>query len=233
MNDDTAARRTSVANVRRDAFVLAAAVGVVGIAFGVLARTAGLTVGQACVMSLCVFTGASQFAAVAVISGGGSGVAALGSAVLLAVRNALYGPLVHRWLLAERPSTRVLLAQIVIDESAGVGAAQPDVESSRHSFVAAGLGVYVAWNLGTLLGALVGDVVGSVEAWGLDAAFPSVFIALLAPHLHSQPARLTTAIAAVVTASTIPFVPIGVPILVAALSVVPGAVFTSRRARSW
>ena len=58
--------------VRRDIWVLGAAVGVFGLSFGVLATTAGLTVAQACAMSVLVFTGASQFAAVGVLDAGGS-----------------------------------------------------------------------------------------------------------------------------------------------------------------
>src|SRR5262245_53598247 len=77
--------------VRRDIWVLAAAVGVFGLSFGVLATTAGLTVAQACVMSLLVFTGASQFAAVGVLDAGESLGSAFGSALLLAARNAAYG----------------------------------------------------------------------------------------------------------------------------------------------
>ena len=77
-------------------FVLAAAVGIVGVTFGVLADAAGLSLAQVVVMSALVFTGASQFAAVSVVDTGGSGIAAVGPALLLAARNALYGPVVAR-----------------------------------------------------------------------------------------------------------------------------------------
>ncbi len=76
---------------RREGLLLSIAVGVVGVTFGVLADAAGLGLLQIIVMSSLVFTGASQFAAVSVIDGGGSGAAAVGSAMLLAARNALYG----------------------------------------------------------------------------------------------------------------------------------------------
>ena len=70
--------------------VLGLAVGVFGLSFGVLAVASGLTVAQASAMSLLVFTGASQFAAVAVVGAGGSTPAALGGALLLAARNGAY-----------------------------------------------------------------------------------------------------------------------------------------------
>ena len=65
---------------RREGLLLAIAVGVVALTFGVLADAAGLQLAQIIVMSSLVFTGASQFAAVSVVDGGGSGAAAVGSA---------------------------------------------------------------------------------------------------------------------------------------------------------
>src|SRR4051812_49366075 len=100
----------------RDGLVLAFAVGVVGIVFGVLARSSGLSVAKTCAMSLLVFTGASQLAAVAVIKSGGSGPAALGSALLLAARNTLYGPVVAPWFQRDGTVARAGVAQIIIDE---------------------------------------------------------------------------------------------------------------------
>lgn len=112
--------------VRRDAWVLAAAVGVFGVSFGVLATTAGLSVAPACVMSLAVFTGASQFAAVGVLATGGSLASAFGSALLLAARNAAYGvALAPTFGAGQRLGKRLLAAQLVIDESTAMATAQP------------------------------------------------------------------------------------------------------------
>ena len=91
----------------RDGLALAFAVGLVGIVFGVLARSSGLSVAKACAMSLLVFTGASQIAAASVIGAGGTQYAALGSALLLAARNALYGPVVAPWFRESSTLTRV------------------------------------------------------------------------------------------------------------------------------
>ncbi len=204
------------------------AVGVVGIAFGVLARSAGLSVAQTCAMSLLVFTGASQLAAVGIVAGGGSIVTAIGSALLLGARNALYGPAVAPWFGSRSTSTRLGVAHLVIDESTGLGASQPDANEepfarARTGFLAAGLAVYVFWNLGTLIGALTGDLLGDISRWGLDAAFPAAFAALLAPHLRRREGQVTAAIAFVIVAVAIPLLPAGVPVLIAALAIVPGA----------
>ena len=74
---------------RRDGFLLAAACFLIGITFGVFADSSGLGLGQASVLSVFTFTGASQFALVSVAAGGGTSVAAVGGALLIGARNAL------------------------------------------------------------------------------------------------------------------------------------------------
>ena len=224
----------------RDGIVIAAAVGIAGIAFGVLARSSGLSLPKACAMSLLVFTGASQFAAVSLIASGGGLAAAMGSALLLAARNTLYGPVVARWFEPGRPSN-LLVTQVIIDESTALGAAQLDAAGgpgpggsaspapqARAGFLAAGIGVYVTWNLGTLLGALVGDLLGDPTRWGLDAVFPATFVALLAPHVRHRPGQVAALAAAAIALATLPVLPAGVPVLLAALGVIPGAWLRSR-----
>lgn len=204
----------------RAGLVISLAIGFVGITFGVLARSAGLSVLQACVMSLLVFTGASQFAVVGVLAGGGTLLAGVGAAVLLAVRNTLYGPIVAPALKGPWWK-RAAMAHLVIDESTGVAAAQPDDATARKGFLVTGLGVLVCWNLGTLIGALAGDVVGDPNRFGLDAAFPAVSLALLAPHLRHVRGRTAAAVAAALALLAVPLVPVGVPVLLAVLALVP------------
>lgn len=201
--------------------VLGAAVGVFGISFGVLAVAAGLTPAQACVMSLLVFTGASQFAAVGVIDSGGSTIAALGSALLLGARNAAYGLSISRIIRGRLPF-RLLSAQLVIDESAAMATAQPDPVDRRRAFYWAGGSVFVFWNLGTLLGALGGDAIGDPEIYGLDAAFPAGFVALVVPHLRSFEGRVAAAMGFAIALLLVPIAPPGVPILAAVVAVLLG-----------
>ncbi|MCU0267639.1 MAG: AzlC family ABC transporter permease [Acidimicrobiales bacterium] len=204
----------------RDALAIGLAVGVFGVAFGVLAVANGLSALQACAMSALVFTGASQFAAVGVIGAGGSVPAALGSALLLAARNGVYGLSVARFLPPGR-FRRLGSAQLVIDESTALAVAQPDEPTARRAFFAGGLSVFVCWNLGTAVGALGGGLLGDPATLGLDAAFPAGFVALLLPLLR-DPGRRAAAIAgAVIAAVCLPFTSPGVPILMAALGVLP------------
>jgi 4-azaleucine resistance transporter AzlC len=196
------------------------AVGVFAISFGVGAVSAGASVAQTCVMSLLVFTGATQFSAVSVIGAGGSTASALGGALLLAARNGVYGLTMARRLPGSL-GRRLLAAQLTIDESTAMSAAQADPLAQRTAFWITGCSVYVFWNLGTLVGALAGKAIDP-QTYGLDAAFPAAFVAMLWPLLGDRRGRLAALLGAVICVSLIPFVPVGIPILCAALAVLVG-----------
>jgi 4-azaleucine resistance transporter AzlC len=226
--DDAGAGRDGVplaVEVRKDIWVLGLAVGVFGVSFGVLATTAGLSVGQACVMSVLVFTGASQFAAIGVLGSGGSLGSALGSALLLAARNAAYGVAMAPTLSRRPLGRRLLAAQLVIDESTAMATAQPGRRAREEAFWATGVAVFVCWNVGTVLGAVAGDAIGDPEALGLDAAFPAGFVALAVPHLRTRQGRVAAACGAAIALVLIPLAPAGVPIVAAALGIVPAVLF--------
>ena len=216
------------AKVRKDIWVLGAAVGVFGVSFGVLATTGGLSVAQACVMSVLVFTGASQFAVIGVFGSGGSLGSALGSALLLAARNAAYGVAMAPTLSRRSLGRRLLAAQLVIDESTAMATAQPGRRAREAAFWATGVAVFVCWNVGTVVGAVAGDAVGDPEALGLDAAFPAGFVALSVPHLRTRQGRVAAAFGAAIALALIPLAPAGVPIVAAALGVVPAVLFGGR-----
>jgi 4-azaleucine resistance transporter AzlC len=197
------------------------AVGVYGISFGVLAVAAGMSAAQACVMSMLVFTGASQFAFVGVLASGGGALAAAGPAVMLAVRNAAYGFSVAP-ILPRRLRDRVLAAQLVIDESTAMAQAQDDPGAARRAFLATGVSVWVCWNAGTLAGALLGGGLGDPRAFGLDAMFPAAFLALLAPQLRRPGAPVAATAGALIAVVVLPLAPAGVPVIAALAGVVPG-----------
>jgi branched chain amino acid efflux pump len=205
---------------RREGLLLAVAVGIVGVTFGVLADAAGLALSQIIVMSALVFTGASQFAAISVVDSGGSGAAAVGSAMLLAARNALYGPVVAR-ILPNKISGRALGAHLMIDETTAMASVQDDDATAADAFWWTGIWLWLLWNLGSIGGALLGAVIGDPETWGLDAAFPAAFVALLAPHVRTSPGRVAAVLGAALATATVPIAPAGVPLLVGALAVGP------------
>lgn len=193
------------------------ATGLYGISFGALAVASGLSVWQACVLSLLMFTGGSQFAFIGVIGGGGAGAAALSAASLLGVRNAVYGMQMAA-LLGPRGLARLLAAQLTIDESAATAAGQATPEERRRGFWTAGVGVYLLWNLFTALGAVAGDALGDPRRFGLDGAAVAAFLGLLWPRLRSREPVALAVLSAAIALLAVPWVAPGIPILIAALA---------------
>jgi predicted branched-subunit amino acid permease len=214
----------------RDALGVGVAVGLSGFAFGVTSSGAGLSVPQTCALSLLVFTGASQFALVGALGAGGSPFTAAAGAFFLGVRNAFYGLRLAELLGLSR-AVRPLAAQWVIDETSAVALAQPGRRLARLGFTVTGATLYALWNLTTLLGALGASALGDPAGWGLDAAGPAVFLALLAPMARGRTERMVAALAVLLALACLPLLPAGVPVLVAALAA-PVALALGRRGRA-
>jgi 4-azaleucine resistance transporter AzlC len=222
--------RVSVDRVLRDAVSIALATGVYAVSFGVLSVAAGFSVVQTCVLSALTFTGASQFTFVSVFGAGGGAAAALPPALLLAGRNTVYA-LSLKSIMRGGPRRRAVDAQLVIDESTAMAHAQADPDDKRRAFVVTGGAVFVFWNLGTLVGALAGGVLGDPRDLGLDAIFPAVFLTLLAPQLRRPGAVAAALGGAIVALGLLPVSPAGVPVMASALVSVPVVVALRGRAR--
>jgi predicted branched-subunit amino acid permease len=202
----------------RAALGVGLAVSAYGISFGALAVAAGLDIWQTCVLSLLMFSGGSQFALIGVLATGGAaaGPAAIASATLLGIRNGLYS--MRMSPIIGGPWWRRLLAgHWTIDESTAVGTAQPTLRGQRVGFWVTGAVIYVGWNLTTLLGAVLGDLVGDVRTYGLDAAAAAAFLGLLWPRLTSRQPVAVAVAAAVVAAVLVPWLQPGLPVLAAAV----------------
>jgi len=204
--------------VWREALGVVFATSAYGISFGALAVAAGLDVWQACVLSLLMFTGGSQFAFVGVFAAGGLAAlpSAIASAALLGVRNVAYGMRMSP-IVGGGPVRRAAAAHFTIDESTAVAISQSDPRLRQVGFWVTGVGIFLGWNVTTLIGALVGDVLGDPKTWGLDAAAAAAFLALLWPRLKQRQAIAVGVAAAVVAASLTPFIMPGLPVLIAAL----------------
>ena len=211
--------------VIRDAVGVGIATGAYGLSFGAVATAAGLSTLQACALSLLMFTGASQFALVGVVAGGGSAVAGAATAILLGARNALYGLRLSS-TIDTRGVRRLGAAQFVIDETTAMAIAHEESGAGPLGFWATGVSVFTLWNLGTLIGAVGASTLTDPGVLGLDAAAPAAFIALLAPRLDDRPAWLAALTAAAIAVAVAPFVPAGVPVLLAALVAVVMAAAT-------
>lgn len=187
-------------------------------AFGLLAEDAGMSRLGAVVMSATTFAGSAQFAAASILDDGGGVAAAIVAALLL---NARYVPLsisVASIFPGSR-RRRLVESQLIVDESWALSARGGGFDYGV--LIGVGAFFYVLWVGGTALGTVVGDLLDP-EAIGLDAAFPALFLALLAPYLRSRKARLTAVTAAAITLVLLPLAPPGVPIVAASLACLIG-----------
>ena len=191
------------------------ATGLYGISFGALAVASGLDIWQTCVLSLFMFSGGSQFAFIGVFGSGGliSLPAAILSSWLLGVRNGFYAVNMSS-LLQTIGLKRVVAAQLTIDESTAVALSREGEEQAKGFWLTGGY-VFLFWNIMTLIGALLGSSIGDPKVWGLDAAAAAAFVALVWPRLKNSRMRLTGFFSAFVAIVSSPFVPVGVPILLA------------------
>jgi predicted branched-subunit amino acid permease len=201
--------------ILRNAAGVGLAVAVYGVSFGALALAAGFTPAQACAMSVVVYTGASQFAFIAVLASGGSAATAVTNGLLLGARNIAYGMVVAP-LLERR---RLLGGWLVGDETVAMARAQANPACARLAYWATGAAVFLGWNAGTAAGALGGEALGDPERLGLDGAFPAAFLALLIPQITSARARRAAMAGATIALLLVPVAPAGVPVLAAGLGV--------------
>lgn len=215
-------QRTTYVEGARRAWPLAVAVGGFGLTYGVLARQAGFAPVAAVVFSLVTFAGSAQFAAVSIVHDGGTAVAAIAAALLLNARYLPIGLSVAPWLPG-RPLARAAQGQVTVDESWAVS----HVGGGRYDprlLVGAGVTIWTAWVVCSTVGALAGPVLGDPEALGLDAAFPALFLALLAGQVRERRLLLAAAGGAAVALAMVPLAPPGVPIVAASVVCLAGLV---------
>ena len=191
-----------------------------GVSFGVLARTAGMGVWAPIVMSATTFAGSAQFAAVSILHTGGSVAAAVAAASLL---NARYVPIsisVARLFHGPLPG-RLVRSQLIVDESWAVSV-RPEGGFDLRLLLGAGLLLYPCWVGGTALGVVGGGLIGDPRRLGLDAAFPALFLALLAPQVRGRRPLVAATLGGAIALALVPLAPPGVPIVVASLACLVG-----------
>jgi predicted branched-subunit amino acid permease len=220
--------------------------GIVAVSFGATSVGGGLAWWVPVAMSVLVFAGGSQIAAVGVVLAGGSPFAAVAAGAVLNTRLFPYGlavadvvgsqdhagvggagsgageggladarggnPLPGRWL---RWLRRLIGTHLITDESVAFAMRQPSPARRRSAFWACGLMLFVAWNAAVLLGVALGSVVRDTNAFGLDATFPAVMLALAVPTLTSRSTRLAAGTGAVIAVALTPVLPAGLPLLAA------------------
>ncbi|WP_271176579.1 AzlC family ABC transporter permease [Leifsonia poae] len=209
----------------RSGWAVGIATAAYGVSFGALATASGLDIWQTCVLSLLMFSGGSQFALIGVLASGGTaaGGSAIAGAALLGVRNSFYALRLSR-IIGPGFWRRAAATQLTIDESTAVATAQTEPRAQRIGFWTTGLVVYIGWNLTTLAGALLGNLIGDVKAYGLDAAAAAAFLGLLWPRLKARQTQAVAVAAGFVATLLTPFLTPGLPVLAAAaVAIVIGA----------
>ena len=204
----------------RTVLPIAVTVALFGVSFGVLARAADMGVVAPIVMSATTFAGSSQFAVASILDEGGGIVAAIVAALLLNARYAAIGVSVAPLFRGSR-LRRLLESQLIVDESWALSA-RSDGTFDRRILLGAGLMLYAGWVLGTAVGVLGGGFLGDPERFGLDAAFPALFLALLVGQLHTRRAVAAALAGGAIALVLLPFTPPGVPIIVAVLGCLVG-----------
>ena len=198
-----------------------AAVGfLLSMSFGVLAIQAGFSAAQAIVMSAIVFAGSAQFAAVAIVGAGGGLVPGVLAASLMNSRFLAMG-IALAPSLPGGPVTRAAQGQTVVDSSWAI-ANQGEGRFDRWLLMGTTVPQYVTWFCGTTVGAFAGDVLGDTDRFGLDAVYPTFFLALLFAELKDPRSRPVALLGAAIALVLVPFTPPGIPILAASAAAIVG-----------
>jgi len=193
---------------------------VLGVSFGVLARSLGWGTVAPIIFSVIAFSGSAQFAVAAVLGDGGGALAAIVAAVLL---NARFGPmgLAIAPYLKGGPLRRAIEGQAVVDASWAL-ASRGGGRFDREFMLGATVPQVAAWIGGTVGGVLGGDLIGDAEKLGLDVIFPAFFLALLVGELDGPRASAVALIAGGLALSLVPFAPPGVPVIAACAAALLG-----------
>ncbi|SFW80268.1 AzlC family ABC transporter permease [Amycolatopsis australiensis] len=213
--------RTLDRGLARDIGLVCLADCLVGVSYGAIAVSSGFPLWLPMLMSLLVFAGASQFMFVGIVAAGGNPFAAVLAGLLANARHLPFGFAVGD-VLGRRWASRLAGSHLMIDESVAFALAQREAQRRRAAYWACGIGLFACWNLGVVAGAFAGTAISDTDVFGLDAAFPAVLLALVLPSLRDKAARLPVLIGVLVALATTPFLPAGLPVLLALAGVVAG-----------
>jgi predicted branched-subunit amino acid permease len=214
-DDNDAIRRA----LRFRAASITVAVAPFGIVFGAAASRSGLSLLEAIGFSVLVFAGGAQFAAVEILGDGGSIASAAVAGLLLNVRLLAFGVIMAPALTGAWWQ-RALMSQLMVDESTAVGSSATDLRDRKYGYLVGGLGIFVVWNLTTIVGFLVfSEAENLITDFGLDTAAPAAFLALLWPRLADRRQLVTAISGAAIAIALVPVAAPGFPILASMIGV--------------
>jgi 4-azaleucine resistance transporter AzlC len=203
--------------VLRDIVLTCLAVLFIGLSYGAIAVASGFPVWVPAAQSVLVLAGASEFLFIGIVAAGGSPIAAALAGLLVNARHLPYGLALPD--VTGRGWRRLAGTHVMNDESVVFALAQDDLPRKRAAYWACGLGVLICWPGGAVLGALIGSAVHDTNAFGLDAMFPAVILALIVPQLRDRVTLQAALAGAAIALVTAPFLPAGLPVLLALAAV--------------
>lgn len=206
--------RTLDRDLLRDIALVCLAAAIVGVSFGALTVGSGLPLWLPMLLSVVVFAGAAQFMFVGILAAGGNPIAALIAGLLVNTRHIPFGFAIGA-VIDGGWARRLFGSHLMVDESVAFALAQREPRRRRAAYWGCGIGLFVCWNLGTLLGAFGGRLVSDTDVVGLDAAFPAVLLALVVPSLRDAVTRRAALVGAAIALASAPFLPAGLPVLLA------------------
>jgi 4-azaleucine resistance transporter AzlC len=201
--------------VLRDIALACLAVWLIGLSYGAIAVASGFPLWFPAAQSVLVVAGASEFLFIGIVAAGGNPIAAALAGLLVNARHLPYGLALPDVIGRGRGWRRLLASHMMNDESVVFALAQDDLPRKRAAFWACGLGVLICWPAGAVLGALAGEFLRDPSAFGLDATFPAVILALIVPALRDRVTALAAAAGAAIALAATPFLPAGLPVLLA------------------
>jgi 4-azaleucine resistance transporter AzlC len=213
--------RTLDRGLARDIGLVCLADCLVGVSYGAIAVSSGFPLWLPMLMSLVVFAGASQFMFIGIVAAGGNPFAAVLAGLLANARHLPFGFAIGD-VLGKRWTARLAGSHLMIDESVAFALAQREAHRRRAAYWACGIGLFACWNIGVVGGAYAGTAISDTDAFGLDAAFPAVLLALVLPSLRDKATRLPVLIGVLVALAATPFLPAGLPVLLALAGVLAG-----------
>jgi len=211
--------RTLSGGALRDIALACLAVWFIGLSYGAIAVASGFPLWFPAAQSVLVLAGASEFLFIGIVAAGGNPLAAAAAGLLVNARHLPYGLALPDMTGPGRPWRRLLGSHVMNDESVVFALAQEDLPRKRAAYWTCGLGVLLCWPAGAVLGALIGSVIGNTSAFGLDAMFPAVILALIVPALRDRVMVRAAVTGAVIALAATPFLPAGLPELLALLAV--------------
>jgi 4-azaleucine resistance transporter AzlC len=207
--------RTLAGGTLRDIALACLAVWFIGLSYGAIAVASGFPLWVPAAQSVLVLAGASEFLFVGIVAAGGNPLAAAAAGLLVNARHVPYGLALPENLTGPGWGSRLLGSHVMNDESVVFALAQEDLPRKRAAYWACGLGVLLCWPAGAVLGALIGGVIGNTSAFGLDAMFPAVILALIMPALRDRVTLRAALTGAAIALAAAPFLPAGLPVLLA------------------